>query len=64
MPMARVGTLERRAVLEIVEFVERKELRADRSFLSAYPITLTPFGSFSASSLGRAEVTAPAAGAG
>src|SRR5712692_7204123 len=41
------------AVLEIVEFVERKELRADRSFLSAYPITLTPFGSFLREQLGQ-----------
>ena len=41
------------AVLEIVEFVERKGLRADRSFLSAYPIILTPFGSFLREQLGQ-----------
>jgi len=41
------------AVLEIVEFVERKGLRADRSFLSAYSITLTPFGSFLHEQLGQ-----------
>jgi len=41
------------AMLEIVEFVERKGLRADRSFLSAYPITLTPFGSFLHEQLGQ-----------
>jgi uncharacterized protein YbjT (DUF2867 family) len=40
------------AVLEIVEFVERKGLRADRSFLSEYPITLTPFGTFLHEQLG------------
>ena len=40
------------AVLEIVEFVERKGLRADRTFLSAYPITLTPFGGFLREQLG------------
>ena len=35
------------ALLEIVEFVEQKGLRADKSFLSAYPITLTSFRNFS-----------------
>ncbi len=34
------------AVLEIVEFVERKGLRADRSFLSHFPIALTSFRYF------------------
>ncbi len=41
------------AVLEIVEFVERKGLRADRSFLSEYPVTLTPFNSFLREQLGQ-----------
>jgi uncharacterized protein YbjT (DUF2867 family) len=51
--MARPFNQALNAVLEIVEFVERKELRADRSFLSAYPITLTPFGSFLREQLGQ-----------
>jgi hypothetical protein len=34
------------ALLEIVEFVEQKGLRADKAFLSAYPIALTSFRSF------------------
>jgi len=41
------------AVLEIVEFVEGKGLRADRSFLSEYPVTLTPFNSFLREQLGQ-----------
>jgi NADH dehydrogenase len=34
------------AMLEIVEFVEQKGLRADKAFLSNYPLTLTSFRSF------------------
>ena len=44
--MARPFNQALDALLEIVEFVEQKGLRADRAFLSAYPITLTSFRSF------------------
>jgi len=45
--MARPFNQAPDALLGIVEFVEQKGLRADKSFLSAYPITLTSFRSFS-----------------
>jgi uncharacterized protein YbjT (DUF2867 family) len=45
--MARPFNQAPDALLEIVEFVEQKGLRADKSFLSAYPITLTSFRNFS-----------------
>lgn len=42
------------ALLEIVEFVERKGLRADRRFLSTYPIPLTSFRDFVRQQIGQA----------
>lgn len=51
-PLRWIGRMARRfnpaldALLEIVEFVEQKGLRADKASLSAYPITLTSFRSF------------------
>jgi hypothetical protein len=41
------------ALLEIAEFVEQKGLRADKDFLSAYPIPLTSFRSFLSEQLER-----------
>ena len=40
------------ALLEIVEFAERKGLRADKKFLADYPIQLTSFRSFVGQQLG------------
>ena len=40
------------AVFEIFEFVERKGLRADKKFLSEYPLRLTSFHSFVGQQLG------------
>lgn len=44
--MARSFNQALDAMLEIVEFVEQKGLRADKAFHSTYPITLTSFRSF------------------
>ena len=51
--MARLFSQAPDAVLEIVEFVERKGLRADKSFLSEFPIPLTSFRSFLSEQLKR-----------
>jgi uncharacterized protein YbjT (DUF2867 family) len=42
------------ALFEILEFVERRGLRADKSFLAEFPIGLTSFRSFVKEQLGRA----------
>jgi len=44
--MARPFNQALDAVLEIVEFVEQKGLRADKAFLAVYPIPVTSFRSF------------------
>lgn len=43
------------AFLEIIDFAERKGLRADRRFLSQYPIAITSFRSFLRQQLGQAS---------
>jgi uncharacterized protein YbjT (DUF2867 family) len=46
------------ALLEIVEFVERKGLRADKRFLSTYPIPLTSFRDFVRQQIAQAAAVA------
>jgi uncharacterized protein YbjT (DUF2867 family) len=45
------------AMLEIVEFVERKGLRADKRFLATYPIPLTSFRDFVRQQVGQAAAS-------
>jgi uncharacterized protein YbjT (DUF2867 family) len=45
------------AVLEIVEFVEQKGLRADKRFLATYPIRLTSFRDFVRQQIGEAAAS-------
>src|SRR5437870_4086540 len=49
------------ALLEIVEFVERKGLRADKRFLSTYPISLISFRDFVRQQMAQAAAGAQVA---